>query len=1103
MKVLSMFLAIFFVVEAKANPVDMATVREVGTRFLKANTKLKVDNTSDLRLVATYRSDDGVELFHVFNTHKGFVIVAADDCARPILGYSDEGPFDLDNLPVQMQGYLQGFVEQIQYGVENHLVADETIAREWELVKTTGRVKEERGTTAVQPLLTDTWNQNCYYNNKCPQDPNGPCGHVYAGCVATSCSQIMHYWGYPATGTGSHTYTPTGYPQQTANFGATTYDWDNMPNSLTSASNQTQIDAVATLIWHCSVAVNMAYGPNGSSASSSNLPSVLVNYFNYSSDLSMVYRNSYSSEDWLTMMKDCLDLGRPIHYRGTDEGDGGGHAFVCDGYDTNDFLHFNWGWGGYGNNYFADGALNPPNGYAFNITNAAIINIHPDCDQGTSYQVTATGNPTYGGIVTGSGSYNCGSGCTLTAIPYSEYTFCSWMEDGVVVSTDPTYSFTVMGDRNLVANFVQSGGNDCTLVFTLNDSYGDGWNGNALTVSYSTGCLVNERLTIASGGSAIFTRNVVDGSHIILGWVMGSWVSQCSFTVSYENGTVIYQSANLSSGLFYEFDVDCGGNTPPKPLSNVVVEYYPDTSDPFGQYVKVSWDGPINETSYQIYRAKCNGLGEELIADNVTGNEYIDYGWDALAYGNYMYGVSAVDDRGVAGEIKWNASTTVADAVLLEPLDIDMVLESQPVDEPVNAIMDREAWLSYDNGTLKTNIGYSTSSTWTWACMYPASMLNGNNVLTKISIRENSYMTNDITVEIYTGGTEAPVSLVGTHTVTPVGNSFHEITLPEPVAIDPTKNLWIVLTTNGTYIIPACENTISDNQWIRSNGNWRHIGDIAPTMSGYGWMIRGYVEKIVPIVWSNCIEKEEIVVYYDIAATANPTEGGTVSGGGSYVSGASCTLTATANEGYSFTNWTKDGEEVSTNAVYTFTVTENATYVANFMENGITQTTNFTSGWTWWSTYIEQSELNGLTMLENELGTDGLTIKSQNQFVNYNPNTNKWTGSLKSINNEGAFMIRVGTACEVSLTGAPVNPADHPITLNPGWTWIGYPVTETMSVTEAFANITPSVGDQVKSQSGFATYNGTKWSGSLKNMEPGKGYMYKSNNAEAVILVYP
>ena len=205
------------------------------------------------------------------------------------------------------------------------------------------------------------------------------------------------------------------------------------------------------------------------------------------------------------------------------------------------------------------------------------------------------------------------------------------------------------------------------------------------------------------------------------------------------------------------------------------------------------------------------------------------------------------------------------------------------------------------------------------------------------------------------------------------------------------------------------------------------------------------------------------------------------------------------------------GEELSVQCLNnTLTYTENGIhgtlvepYVIEFLSQNVTQTTSLNIGWTWWSSYIEQSDINGLDMLKEALGTNGLTIKSQNQFVNYNPNTGRWTGSLKSINNEGTFMIRVSTVCEVVLAGASVNPADHPITLNPGWTWIGYPVTATMSVAEAFANITPNVGDQVKSQSGFATYNGTRWNGSLKNMEPGKGYMYKSNSTGTVTLVYP
>ena len=354
-----------------------------------------------------------------------------------------------------------------------------------------------------------------------------------------------------------------------------------------------------------------------------------------------------------------------------------------------------------------------------------------------------------------------------------------------------------------------------------------------------------------------------------------------------------------------------------------------------------------------------------------------------------------------------------------------------------------------------------------------------------------------------------------------------------------------------------------------------------------------------------------------VSASANPSNGGTVSGGGTYNYGSNCTLTATPSTGYTFNRWTKNGQQVSTSASYSFTVTGSGTYVANFTSEGyywdvniyqypntmsvigviqidgveqtntvfelgafvndecrgrerleyesdidryllyltlfgndddqltfklydhsvnaevdktclttlafetngvvgtfdepfvfdfgdaLMQSTSFNQGWTWWSTYIEQSGIDGLAMLEEELGTNGLTIKSQSQFVNYNPSTNRWSGSLKSINNEGTFMIRVSTVCEVAMAGAPANPADHPITLYPGWTWIGYPVGATMSMTDAFANITSSVGDQVKSQGSFATYTGTKWSGSLKNMEPGKGYMYKSNSSGNVTLVYP
>ena len=438
----------------QANPVDMQTAREVAMKFVNANSRTPLRGEEDLQLVTTYSTESNDAAFHVFNTPNGFVIVSADDCATPILGYSDEGrPFDLDDIPIQLQEYLQEFVEQIQYGIENH-VHDETTAQQWELVKSTGRLNDNRDGEAVEPLITSMWGQGWPYNAMCPIDSLAGATYHYrclTGCVATSFAQIMHYWGYPINGMGSHSYTPSGYPEQTVNYSATTYDWANMPNSLSSSSSSTQIDAVATLMWHCGVAVNMGYGPDASGAISTDVATALQNYFGYSDGLSIVYKSNYSNADWLALMKNCLDSGCPIHYSGSNAY-GNGHAFVCDGYDSNDLLHFNWGWNGSHNGYFSIGALNP-GGHAYNSSNKAIINIHPGCTYGTTYQITVTTESSVYGTVSGSGTYSCGNVCTVTATANAGYGFMYWTENGEPVSTEAHYSFIAMTDRNLVAHF--------------------------------------------------------------------------------------------------------------------------------------------------------------------------------------------------------------------------------------------------------------------------------------------------------------------------------------------------------------------------------------------------------------------------------------------------------------------------------------------------------------------------------------------------------------------------------------------------------------------------------------------------------------------------
>ena len=154
------------------------------------------------------------------------------------------------------------------------------------------------------------------------------------------------------------------------------------------------------------------------------------------------------------------------------------------------------------------------------------------------------------------------------------------------------------------------------------------------------------------------------------------------------------------------------------------------------------------------------------------------------------------------------------------------------------------SWLQYDDGNYQGPLGNSTAYDWTWASMYPASMLSGKTVLSKVSIYESSYNTEDITIDIYSGGTSSPETKIYTETVTTEhSGAFHEVELASPVTIDPSQNLWIVLTTYGTYVMPLCSSTEVNNQWVENEG-WYNIEDLSSSLSGYGWMIRGYIEEI-------------------------------------------------------------------------------------------------------------------------------------------------------------------------------------------------------------------------------------------------------------------
>lgn len=332
----------------------------------------------------------GTVLYRIYNVAAGtgFAIISGDDLVLPVLGYSGEGAFTAGALPSNVAKWLEGYKQEIRAALMAGTTPAPAVQAEWQRWEhaVAGSAGER---AAVAPLLQTTWNQSPYYNALCP-------GGSVTGCVATAMAQIMKYHNWPVQGAGFHSYNAPNYGTLSANFGATTYNWAAMPNNVTSANA-----AVATLMYHCGVGVDMNYSPQVSGAwvieansqgTDQNAENALKTYFNYSADLQGKKRANFTEAQWITMLKADLDASRPVLYDGF--GSGGGHCFVADGYDNNNFFHFNWGWGGAYDGNFAVGALNPDGQGtgggtgAYNNGQEAIFGIKPPSGGGTGPQQT-------------------------------------------------------------------------------------------------------------------------------------------------------------------------------------------------------------------------------------------------------------------------------------------------------------------------------------------------------------------------------------------------------------------------------------------------------------------------------------------------------------------------------------------------------------------------------------------------------------------------------------------------------------------------------------------------------------------------------------------
>lgn len=352
----------FLAIGANSRPRNINEALVVANAFCLKNNSGEKSSSSDipfLRLAyacnspITTRSQNDA-LYYVFNksADRGFVIVSGDDRAKNILGYSENGTFNIDSIPDALRSWLATYEKEISY-----LYAQSENVTNMPVIKVTYPFSSPYA-KEIAPLLGKIkWNQGYPYNNLCPviNATNG--AKAATGCVATAMAQVMRFHKYPAVGMGSQTYVPRNFTSAlSVDFSKSVYDWENMSEVYDQNSTATQMNAVAKLMYDCGVSMEMNYGPS-SGAVTTDMALAFITNFGYDSNLQYYTRDYTPYPEWIDLLKKELNASRPILYGGnaTDVG----HQFVCDGYNSLDLFHFNWGWGGRSDGYFEISALNP------------------------------------------------------------------------------------------------------------------------------------------------------------------------------------------------------------------------------------------------------------------------------------------------------------------------------------------------------------------------------------------------------------------------------------------------------------------------------------------------------------------------------------------------------------------------------------------------------------------------------------------------------------------------------------------------------------------------------------------------------------------------
>ena len=782
----------------------------------------------------------------------------------------------------------------------------------------------------------------------------------------------------------------------------------------------------------------------------------------------------------------------------------------------------------------------------------------------STYSINASVDPSNGGSVSGVGTYDRCTNCTLTATPDEGYVFVNWMENGEMVSTESVYSFTVTGNRDLVANFdVPSVGDyvdlglpsgtlwsTCNLGAQTPESFGEyyAWgetqpkdiydwstyqhcmgSGYDLTkycnesyfgyndfTDYLSVLLPEDDAAVVNWGTDWLMPTKEDWQELFDNttntWTIQKGVKGRLFTASNGNSLFLPTPGYRGGEELYEAgEYGCyWSSTVNTELFSIVawdLRFYSDTCGIFSD--RRSFGFSIRPVHSPVY----------LVTASVNPEE----GGSVVGVGDYVLGstctLTATPNEGYVFT-NWTENGDVVSSEAAYSFavtgDRNLVANFVPMlssisDDFNDGIINPDYWTATgpdiyeEEGLIK--IQQNVTDYYVALETLPLSIPLDNKIIVNRQFYLHEALHYWNTGDRYFYG-NVNFKFNGSDD-NYIGICYYD---------DDWEN------RHGTYIRTQINGEISETRicdvvfdtWLtetivldmedntltycRDNGTIFTI-DIPGISPDY------LTVRFKPDGWwtghyhnMDYININANVSNRMIVVSANLNEAGVITGAGEYEYGSVCTLTAIPNEGYEFQYWAENGETITTEPSFSFIVMADRSLVAHFVPTR--QTFNLSPGWSWLSTYVEQDGIDGLSMLEEGLAEDGVMIKSQyDGFVSYNAGS--WMGSLNGITNEKMYLVNTSNPSEVIITGPPAQLDEHSITLSPNWNWIGYPSPYEKDVNEALSNLTATEGDVLKSQSCFAIYNAMYgWYGSLNTMTPGMGFMYQSHNSEDVTLTY-